>query len=401
MWVGDLAYEIIAHEMNRPTVFKDESSLFPDHVPANLIHREQQLKSLGRLFRVILESPGSASQRVTLVGDVGVGKTAVSKRFGSTAESLAKEKGISLKYIHVNCYKDRTLFLVVRKIAQHLIPGLPERGFSAQEIFGTVWKVLESENSYLILALDEIDFLVAGEKDAPLYYLSRITDEYINRPQRLNLILITRNLDFLSEIDRSVQSTLLHNVIRFERYTSEQLYDIIKMRSSESIKEGAINEDVLYMIAEIAGSSGDARYALELLWRAGKYADTEGSDKILPEHVRKAQSDVLQFPIHVIMELPLHERLFLLSVARALKKSKSAYVTMGEVESAYRVLCETKGIEPRRHTQFWEYLQNLKNLGILQTKISGLGFKGKTTLIGLMNLPAETLDSALSSVGDE
>ncbi|MEM3365233.1 MAG: ORC1-type DNA replication protein [Candidatus Methanomethyliaceae archaeon] len=391
-----MAYDIIAQEMRRPTVFKEESALFPDHVPTNLVHRESQLKSLGRIFRVIFESPGSVSQKVTLVGDVGVGKTAVAKRFGSTVESLAKERGLNLRYIHVNCYKDRTLFLVVRKVAQQLIPGLPERGFSAQELFGTVWQTLEGENSYLLLALDEIDFLVANEKDAPLYFLTRVADEYIGRPQRLSLILITRNLDFISDLDRSVQSTLLHNIIRFDRYTSEELYDIIKMRSQESIKEGAVSDEVLSMIAEIAGPRGDARYALELLWRSGKYADAEGSSKILPEHVRRAQSDVLQFPIHIIMDLPLHERLFLLSVARALRKSKSAYVTMGEVESVYRVVCETRSIEPRKHTQFWEYLQNLKNLGILQTKISGSGFKGKTTLIGLMNMPAEALESVLS-----
>ncbi|MEM3039336.1 MAG: ORC1-type DNA replication protein [Candidatus Methanomethylicaceae archaeon] len=391
-----MAYDIIAQEMRRPTVFKEESALFPDHVPTNLVHREPQLKSLGRIFRVIFESPGSVSQKVTLVGDVGVGKTAVAKRFGSTVESLAKERGLNLRYIHVNCYKDRTLFLVVRKVAQQLIPGLPDRGFSAQELFGTVWQTLEGENSYLLLALDEIDFLVANEKDAPLYFLTRVADEYIGRPQRLSLILITRNLDFISDLDRSVQSTLLHNIIRFDRYTSEELYDIIKMRSQESIKEGAVSDEVLSMIAEIAGPRGDARYALELLWRSGKYADAEGSSKILPEHVRRAQSDVLQFPIHIIMDLPLHERLFLLSVARALRKSKSAYVTMGEVESVYRVVCETRSIEPRKHTQFWEYLQNLKNLGILQTKISGSGFKGKTTLIGLMNMPAEALESVLS-----
>jgi len=216
-----LAYDIIAQEMRRPTVFKDESALFPDYVPTNLVHREPQLKSLGRIFRVTFESPGTVSQKVTLVGDVGVGKTAVAKRFGSTVESLAKERGLNLKYVHVNCYKDRTLFLVVRKVAQQLIPGLPERGFSAQELFGTIWDTLEGENAHLLLALDEIDFLVANEKDAPLYFLTRVADEYIGKPQRLSLILITRNLDFVSDLDRSVQSTLLHNIVRFERYTSD------------------------------------------------------------------------------------------------------------------------------------------------------------------------------------
>ena len=395
-----LAYDIIAHEMERPTIFKDESKLFPDHVPMNLVHRDPELKALSRVFKVLLESPGSAAQKVTLVGDVGVGKTAVAKRFGSTMESLAKGRGTNLRYVHVNCYKDRTLFLVVKKVAQQVLPSIPDRGFSAQELFESLWKILEDENIYLLLALDEADFLisVSGEKDAPLYFLSRVADEYINRPQRLSLMLITRNLDFLSSLDKSVQSTLLHNVVRFDKYSAEQLYDIIQARGLEAFREGALGEEVLAMISDLAAPRGDARYSLELLWRAGKYADAEAAGKILPEHVRKAQLDVSQFPMHIVMELPLHERLFLLSVAKVLKRSKSAYVTMGEVESTYRVLCESNAIEPRRHTQFWEYLQNLKNLGILYTKISGAGFRGKTTLIGLLNLSIEAIEKGLSDL---
>jgi cell division control protein 6 len=393
-----LAYDIIANEIGRPTLFKDEGKLFPDHVPTNLVHRDTQLKALGRVFRVIMESPGAVAQKATLVGDVGVGKTAAAKRFGSTMEALAKERGINLRYVHVNCYKDRTLFLVVKKVAQQILPSIPDRGFSAQELFQTLWRILEAENIYLLLALDEIDFLisVAGEKDAPLYYLSRVADEYLNRPQRLNLMLITRNLEFVSGLDRSVQSTLLHNVVRFEKYGVEQLYDIIRLRAYDAIKEGAVGEEVLSMIADISSPRGDARYALELLWRAGKYADEEGAMKVMPEHVRKAQLDVSQFPMHIVLDLPLHERLFLLSVAKVLKRSRAAYVTMGEVESTYRVLCESRGIEPRRHTQFWEYLQNLRNLGILYTKISGAGYRGKTTLIGLLNLSTEAVEKGLS-----
>ncbi len=393
-----MAYDIIANEMGRPTLFKDEAKLFPDHVPMNLVHRDTQLKALGRVFRVMMESPGAAAQKATLVGDVGVGKTAVAKRFGSTMESLAKDRGVNLRYVHVNCYKDRTLFLVVKKVAQQILPSIPDRGFSAQELFQTLWKILEAENMYLILALDEIDFLisVAGEKDAPLYYLSRVADEYLNRPQRLSLILITRNLEFVSGLDRSVQSTLLHNVVRFEKYGAEQLYDIIRLRGYDAIKEGAAGEEVLSMIADISSPRGDARYALELLWRAGKYADAEGAMKVMPEHVRKAQLDVSQFPMHIVLDLPLHERLFLLSVAKVLKRSRAAYVTMGEVEATYRMLCESQEVEPRKHTQFWEYLQNLRNLGILYTKISGAGFRGKTTLIGLLNLSTEAIEKSLS-----
>ena len=396
-----MSYNIIAHELSRPTIFKDESKLFPDHVPTNLVHRESELKALSRAFKVMLESPGSAAQKVTLVGDVGVGKTAVTKRFGSTMESLVKSRGIDLRYIHVNCYKDRTLFLVIKKVTQQILPSIPDRGFSAQELFEILWKLLEDENIYLLLALDETDFLVsvAGEKDAPLYFLTRVADEFINKPQRLSLILITRNLEFLSNLEKSVQSSLLHNVIRFERYAADQLYDIIRARSLEAFEESSVGDEVLAMIADISAVRGDARYALELLWRAGKYADAESASKVLPEHVRKAQLDVSQFPMQIVKELPLHERLFLLSVAKVLKKKKSAYVTMGDVESTYQVLCESNKVEPRKHTQFWEYLQNLKNVGILYTKISGAGYRGKTTLIGLLNLSVEAVEKGLSELG--
>jgi cell division control protein 6 len=388
-----MTYDIILKELEKPSVFKNEAVLFPDYVPVNLVHREEQIRNLTRLFRIMIDSPGAILQRAILVGDIGVGKTAVAKRFGTTMEDIAKERKINLKYIHINCYKDRTFFLIIRKIAQSLIPNIPNRGLSVQEFFNLIWNYLEENNLYILLTLDEVDFII--ENEALLYFLSRINDEYVNKKQRISIILITRNLNLLYEIDRSIQSTLLHNIIKFDPYTSNQLYDIIKLRSKEALKEGVIDDDTLNMIAEIAASRGDARYALELLWRAGKYADAEGSNKILPEHVRKAQSDVFPFPVNIILELSLHEKLLLLSIASILKKSKSTHTNMGEVESVYNMICENKKIEPRKHTQLWEYLQNLKNIGIIQTKV--INTKGRTTIINLTGIPAEKLESILSS----
>jgi cell division control protein 6 len=388
-----MTYDIIIKELEKPTVFKNEAVLFPDYVPVNLVHREEQIRNLTRLFRIMIDSPGAILQRAILVGDIGVGKTAVAKRFGTTMEDIAKERKINLKYIHINCYKDRTFFLIIRKIAQSLIPNIPNRGLSVQEFFNLIWNYLEENNLYILLTLDEVDFII--ENEALLYFLSRINDEYVNKKQRISIILITRNLNLLYEIDKSIQSTLLHNIIKFDPYTSNQLYDIIKLRSKEALKEGVIDDDTLNMIAEIAASRGDARYALELLWRAGKYADADGSNKILPEHVRKAQSDVFPFPVNIILELSLHEKLLLLSIASILKKSKSTHTNMGEVESVYNMICENKKIEPRKHTQLWEYIQNLKNIGIIQTKV--INTKGRTTIINLTGIPAEKLESILSS----
>ncbi|MCD6408780.1 MAG: ORC1-type DNA replication protein [Candidatus Verstraetearchaeota archaeon] len=391
-----MAYGIIEHELAKPSVFKDESRLLPDYVPLNLVHREQQLRSLARIFRVLVESPGTSSPKAILLGPVGVGKTAVSKRFGSTLSELAKRRGITLRYVHVNCHKDRSLFLVVKRIAQSFIPNIPERGYSAQELFDFVLRYLEDRSEYLLLTLDEVDFLINVSGEDPLYFFTRVADESLNAVHRLSLMVISRDLNFLSKLSESTRSSLLHNLIKFEKYTAQQLFNILSERAREALRSGAIDDDTLMLIADIAGRRGDARYALELLWRAGKYADAEFSAVIHPEHVRKALSEVVPgVPREVLTSLPLHEQLTLLAVARILKRSKAAYSTMGEVEREYRAICEQAGEEPRKHTKFWEYIQNLKNAGILIARLSGQGIRGKTTLIGLGEISIEAIERVL------
>jgi len=56
---------------------------------------------------------------------------------------------------------------------------------------------------------------------------------------------------------------------------------------------------------------------------------------------------------------------------------------MGEVEEMYKLVCEEYNEKPLAHTQFWKYIRNLDSCGMITTKISGKGVRGKTTLIGL------------------
>ena len=60
-------------------LFKDESKLSFDYVPEKLVHRDKQLDKLWMIFRPVLE--GAMSQTAFLIGNVGTGKTATSKRF--------------------------------------------------------------------------------------------------------------------------------------------------------------------------------------------------------------------------------------------------------------------------------------------------------------------------------
>ena len=86
---------------------------------------------------------------------------------------------------------------------------------------------------------------------------------------------------------------------------------------------GAVEEDVVDLIAELAfKETGNARFGIELLWRAGKYADAEEAGVVEPECVRMAVSSIVpSMRKSDLAGLSLHEKLFLLAVARSLRKT--------------------------------------------------------------------------------
>lgn len=379
-------------------IFKDESKLLPDYVPPYLPFREGQLRMLVQIFRGIIERPGEAFYRAIAYGPVGVGKTAVSKVFGKSLVERGRTKGVRVHYIHVNCYRERTSYMVAKRIASYLIKHTPSRGFSAQEYLDIAWSALEDTDAYAFIVIDELDYLIRFNPEA-LYMLTRISDTYLNVKNRMNMLFIARDISLLRMLDESIISTLMRNLIRFDPYTSKQLEKILFDRVDIAFKPGVVGEEVISYVADLAGidkgGNGDARYALELLWRAGKWAELLNSDKVLPEHVRRANADVHPYIRAEDLEnLSTHELYLLLAISELLSKNVEPYVSFGEVEKKYRILCEERGIRFRKHTQLWEYLQNLKNLGFIITKVSNRR-RGRTTLIGLPGISAELLEKKI------
>jgi len=159
-----------------------------------------------------------------------------------------------------------------------------------------------------------------------------------------------------------------------------------------------VPEDTVSLIAELAFSeNGNARFGIELLWRAGKYADTEDLGVITPECVRKAVSSIYAvIRKSDLASLSLHEKLFLLSIARLFKESQKVYASLTETEQAYAVVCEEFDVQPHSHTQLWKYLQMLSALSIVKKKVSAIDPRGRSTLIYLPRIPAYELEKELS-----
>jgi cell division control protein 6 len=381
------------------SVFKDESKLDINYVPPRLPHRETEMRMLSQFFRFALETPGKMTQRVLVTGRVGAGKTVLTQLFGQEITREAQKRGINLQYAHINCRECKgSLFMVIQRIVLKFHPTYPKRGYSAQELLQVLMQILEEHKTYLILTLDELDALVQTEGSDSLYSLTRLQENRQIPTQRISIIGIVRDTALLGSLDASTQSTLQRNIVQLEKYSQPQLCDILNDRITNAFRENAVPPQSIDLVSELATlEGGDARYAIELLWRAGKYTDIEGQREVLPEHVRKAASSV--YPTvrkDSITMLNLHQKLFLLGIARQFKVSDKAYLSMGEAEEAYAVVCEEYDQEGRGHTQLWKYVNELSNFDIIKAESSGIGQRGKTTLISLPRVSAADLEKELT-----
>ena len=382
------------------SVFKDEAKLDINYVPRRLPHREKEHRLLIEFFNFLLRFPERMTQRVIITGEVGTGKTALAQRFGADITLEANKRGMNFHYVHVNCREYRgKLFLALQHALAVFRPSFPKRGYSAEEALETLMQSLDEDDAYMILALDEFDTLIEREGSDAVYKLTRLQEMRPGKPQRISLISILRDLKSIERLDASARSTLQRNIISLERYPKDQLVDILNDRVEMAFEPSTVSEDIVSLVAELSFSeSGNARFAIELLWRAGKYADVEEVDRVEPECVRKAVSSIIPtFRRSELDSLSFHEKLFLLGAARVFKGSQRSYASLSEIEEGYAVVCEEFGEQPHSHTQLWKYVQLFSALGILKTEVAATGTRGRTTRVSLPSIPAYELEKELSA----
>ncbi len=396
--------DLISSALQGSSVFKDRSKLSPDYIPPKLPHRELKLRELGLAFRPLIQAPGSSSIRVVLAGKTGVGKTATAKSFGREIKEIARGMGLKLEYIHVNCHRHRTLYLLTLELANSLRLPLPNRGLSSQEIFQAVHEYFDKRGINAIITLDEFDYFLNTSPYEDVYFLVRLYDEINSQVKRIHYVFIVRDKTSLDLVDKSVRDHIVRQIIEFEPYTSLELFDILSDRANESFKQGVVEEGVLKFISDIHGAdkggSGNARVAIETLEVAGDLADKDYSNVITVEHAKVANTKVnpeMTSVFENLGNLDLVQLLLLKSLIRLLRRFKVDKVTMGQLEEEYRQLSLDLGEEPRRHTQIYESIRRMRFLGILDTSQSGKGMRGRTTLISLKVPVTDELERMVDS----
>lgn len=394
--------DIFEKEMQRDTLFLDRNVLSPHYVPATLPHREKEIKRVMETLAPALKN--KRIHNLFLYGTTGTGKTCSIRHVLDRLLEVKEKYKASIDCVYVNCRIASSKYQILLKCAEHCSPNESFIGYPFSHLVEQVCKHIESENQSMIIVLDELDKV--KDLDDLMYTLTRSNDEL--EKGYLAVIGITNNLMFKDRLDPRSRSTLCEEEIVFIPYNAGQLQEILEWRIKRGYKKNAVDKSSINLAAALAAQeSGDARYALKLMLKAGEIADNEESNKITDAHVKRARKGVEDdIVMEIINTLPEHQKIVLYSAALlsdeaghytrldGKKDEKEKVLFSGEVYERYRAICKKFGKSSRSARWCREYINDLEMLGLVTTQLSGKGVRGTTTLVKLA-FPGEQIRTVL------
>jgi cell division control protein 6 len=226
--------------------------------------------------------------------------------------------------------------------------------------------------------MDEIDYLIKSSKETGIIYdLTRLNEYEPEKPcNAKGVIFIARSTEFYSKLDAAELSTLGRVPIEFRPYTIQQVSDILEARASQAFRPKAIGSDVIDKVASITTSpnvNSDVRYALDLLLYAGNLAESQGTGRLMLDHIRKVHSQIHpSLTSEEIEQLSKKHLVSLVALVRALKSKKKPYVELKDVRLYASELAEQLGIKELEIEDYLEDLRARKIVDIRSLKAIGL-----------------------------
>jgi cell division control protein 6 len=334
--------------MSESTIFRDKSKLSPRYVPSELPHREKQIEQIDHIFRSSYSSPSKFPLAVLqIVGPAGIGKTSTVLKFSKLLADKFLHNRLTLKIAYVNLkLQGGNKYAIYRFVLERVAPELPSQGLSAEEMLRYMLRYLYENNIYLLIILDEIDYLIKISKDTGIIYdLTRLNEFDPDAPCNVKgVIFIARSTDFYHKLDQAELSTLGRVPMEFPIYSIKEVSDILVNRCSEAFIANAIGSNVIDEVAKFTVSpanNSDIRYALDLLLYAGNLAEVQGTGRLTLDHIRKVHGQIhSSINTAEIEELSKSQIFTLMAVVRALRTKKKQYVELKEIRIRAQELSE-------------------------------------------------------------
>lgn len=359
--------------MSESNIFLDRSKLSTRYIPSELHHREKEMSLLLTMFKDSYIKPDEfLFSTPQIIGRSGIGKTSTIIKFSNMLESEFTKAGLTLKVAYINLkLQGGNKYAVYRFLLEKIAPELPSQGLSAEEMLRYLLSYLYENKLYTLIILDEIEFLLRSNKDSGIIYdFTRLNEFDLSKHCNvIGVIFIARSTDFHDKIDSSELSTLGRIPIEFLPYSVEQISDILVTRTSESFNTKVVGTDIIDEVSLITTSSqvgGDVRYALDLLLYAGNLAETNGSDRITLEQIRKVHGyNRPSITIEDLKELPKSYLLTLMAILKVQRKRKKQYIELKEIRTFALELAEEYKV---KKFEFEDYMNDLLDRKIIEMK---------------------------------
>ena len=359
--------------MSESTIFRDKSKLSPRYVPSELPHREKQIEQIDHIFRSSYSSPSKFPLAVLqIVGPAGIGKTSTVLKFSKLLADKFLHNRLTLKIAYVNLkLQGGNKYAIYRFVLERVAPELPSQGLSAEEMLRYMLRYLYENNIYLLIILDEIDYLIKISKDTGIIYdLTRLNEFDPDAPCNVKgVIFIARSTDFYHKLDQAELSTLGRVPMEFPIYSIKEVSDILVNRCSEAFIANAIGSNVIDEVAKFTVSpanNSDIRYALDLLLYAGNLAEVQGTGRLTLDHIRKVHGQIhSSINTAEIEELSKSQIFTLMAVVRALRAKKKQYVELKEIRIRAQELSEEFKL---KKLDVEDYLNDLETRKIIEIR---------------------------------
>lgn len=173
----------------------------------------------------------------------------------------------------------------------------------------------------------------------------------------------------------------------------------MKYRTEISLKDNIISDNLINIIADLVYQSGDIRYGLNLLWKSTKISENQNLKYITIESIRLANQDIVPFStIDILKYMSTQKIIFLLAIINSLDKCGGIHTSVREITESYLISCESLGIQPRSHSQLWNYLQEFKREYLITMEIVSESIKGRKAHITVQNIPISKYKELLLEV---
>lgn len=257
-------------------MIQDARFLRAEFVPSEVVHRDAEVNYLSSVLEPLTR--GEPADTALITGPTGSGKTCIAK---FTVNELRQEN-LDVESVYVNCWEDHTRFKALYRILDEIERTVDiHRQSTPRDVL--LERLREHAEPPCVVIFDEVDQL---EDKGILYDLNRL-------PQYSLILIVNREEELFAGIDDRLASRLHGSErIRFDRYTVDQLVDILQERAKHALISNVVDESELELIADTA--SGDARVAITTLRIAARHAEQGKTDRITADIIESAVPEARQ-----------------------------------------------------------------------------------------------------------